>query len=336
MADNYYEILGVSSSASAEDIQKAYRKLARKYHPDMNPDDKSAKEKFQKVQQAYDTLSTPEKRKLYDQWGPQYEQMGAGGPGGGPGAGPGGFRWTGGGPGGAGGMPPDMDLNDILGRMFGGGAGAGGGGFEFPFGGEEPRTTRGPGRRRGRARAAAPPSDTLREATIPFTTAILGGETSVVVLRENGEFGTISVKIPAGINDGAKLRVGGQGEPGPNGEPPGDLIVVVRIDSHPWFQRKGNDLIVRVPVSLQEAVLGAKIDVPTPRGTVALKVPAQTSSGKRLRVKGFGVQPRQGTPGDLFAEIQSMLPEKLDDDLVEAIRLQAEHAGPDPRAELKW
>jgi len=337
MAADYYDILGLSKSASADEIQKAYRKLARKFHPDMNPDDKSAKENFQKVQQAYDTLGTPEKRKLYDQLGPQYEQMGAGGPGG-PGAGPGGFRWGPGGGPGAGGVPPDVDLSDILGRMFGGGApGAGAaGGFEFPFGGTEAPTTRGPNRRRGRARAAAPPSDTLREVTIPFTTAIQGGETSVVVRREDGEFGTLTVKIPPGVNDGAKLRLGGQGEAGPNGEPPGDLIVVIRIDSHPSFQRKGNDLVVRVPVSLSEAVLGAKIDVPTPRGTVALKVPPKTSSGKRLRVKGFGVQPKQGTPGDLFAEIQIVLPEPMDDDLLEAIRRQGEHAGADPRTDLRW
>lgn len=325
MDDTYYKILEVDRSATPEQIQKAYRRLAAKNHPDHNPDDKGAKDRFQKIQQAYDTLSDPEKRKLYDQLGPQYEQFAAGGhPGGFPGGGPGGFRWQTSGPGGA-----DVDLNDIFSQILGGG----GAGFDFGGmgGGGGPRAT---GRRRGRGRPAATGSDVAAEVTIPFQTAVVGGETHVALLQPDGSHTTIAVKIPPGIESGKKLRLAGQGEEGPGG--PGDLIVTVRVSEHPWYQRIGNDLHVRTPVALAEAILGAKIDVPTPQGAVSVKIPPRTSSGKRLRLKGLGVKPRGGQPGDLYVEVQIVLPETIDDDLLAcARRLEANQAA-NPRAELRW
>ena len=134
-----------------------------------------------------------------------------------------------------------------------------------------------------------------------------GGEVRLVVQRPTGEVETLTVKIPAGIESGKKIRLRGQGEPGPRGGPAGDLIVVVRVRPHPFFERKGSDLEVRVPVTLAEAALGAKIDIPTPKGTISLTVPPRTSSGRRLRVKGYGVPSADGKPGDLFAWLRSPL-----------------------------
>lgn len=341
MAEDYYNLLGVEKGASEADIQKAYRKMARKYHPDLNPDDKTAKERFQAVQKAYDVLNDPEKRKLYDQLGPDFEQMHAGGPGG-PGPG-GGFRWSGGVPGGfpgggfSGGGAEGVDLGNIFSQMFGGGASGGFPGGGFP-GGEEfemPRGGRGGTRRRQRSRPTKG-ADIHREITVAFTTAALGGEAPLPVRRDDGTFGEISLKIPAGIQEGARLRLTGQGEPGPDGETPGDLYVTVHVGGHQWYHRRGNDLFVKVPVTLPEAVLGAKIDIPTPRGTIALKIPAGASSGKRLRLKGLGIQPASGEPGDLFAEIQIVLPEQIDEPTREMIRSLEKQYGKSPRDEMQW
>jgi molecular chaperone DnaJ/curved DNA-binding protein len=337
MSEDYYNLLGVERGASAAEIQKAYRKMAKKYHPDLNPDDKAAKDRFQKVQKAYEILNDPEKKRLYDELGPDFEQMHAGG---GPQPGAGGFRWTSSGPGGFQGGPEGVDLGNIFSQMFGGGAT---GGFPgeagFPGGGPEgfefPRGTRGGTRRRQRSRPTKG-ADIHREITLAFTTAVLGGEAPLPVRRDDGSFGEISLKIPAGIHDGARLRLAGQGEPGPDGETPGDLYVTVHVGGHPWYHRRENDLFVKVPVTLPEAVLGAKIDIPTPRGTIALKIPSGTSSGKRLRLKGLGIHPAKGEPGDLFAEIQIVLPDEVDDDTRElARRLEARYAA-SPRREMQW
>lgn len=331
MSDDYYQTLGVPRGASADDIQKSYRKLARKYHPDLNPDDKAAQKKFKEVQQAYDVLSDEKKRKMYDQFGSGFEQMGQGGP-----------QWTGGGPqpqfdfggswppgGGGGGGAPPIDLEDLL-KQFGMG---GGGGASFDFGGGQPQ------RRKGRKQPAQPGADVRTEIDIPFQTAVTGGESSLRVQRASGkktQVETITIKIPAGIDDGQTIRLRGQGEPSASGGPAGDLLVTVRIAPHPSFRRDGLDLVVRTPVTLAEAALGGKVDIPTPHGTITLKVPPGTSSGTRLRAKGQGIKRADGTAGDLYAEILIVIPKTIDSESQELVRELDSKLKQDPRAELTW
>jgi DnaJ-class molecular chaperone len=318
MATDYYATLGVDRTAPPEDIQKAYRKLARKYHPDMNPDDATAKKKFQEVQAAFEVLSDPEKRKRFDQFGSDFERVGAGA-----GPGPGQWRYTTS----TGPQTYPFDINDL----FGGGVGEAeaGAGFADLF--KQFRT--GGRRREATARRGA---DLEHELTVPFATAVLGGQAAITVRRGNGNIETINVKIPAGIEDGKRIRLREQGEVGADGGPAGDILVTIHVSPHPSFRRTGNRLDVRVPVTLAEAALGAKIDVPTPHGTIALTVPPNTSSGARLRIKGHGVRPKSGSPGDLFAEIQIVLPPQLSEDeqrqLAEIVSRHPEQ----PRADLRW
>jgi DnaJ-class molecular chaperone len=315
MAEDYYNILGVSRSASEKEIQKAYRERARKLHPDMNPDDKSAKEKFQKLQTAYDTLNDAEKRKLYDAYGSNYEQMRAAG---------GGQAWR------PGGSAAGFDQAEFS-HIFGDAGGAGMGGFADLF-----EQFTGGGRR---ARPTAPPrrgGDIQHELQIPFTTAIKGGEAHITVRRPSGKVETIAVKIPAGIENGKKIRLRGQGEPSPNGGAEGDIIVTVRAAAHPFYSRRGNDLIVTLPVSVGEAAMGAKIDLPTPKGQITLTVPPGSSSGKRLRVRGHGVQAAGQSAGDLYAELQIQLPEKIDERAADLLRRFDEQQPLRPREDLQW
>ena len=297
MSDDYYKTLGVGRSASQKEIETAYRERARKYHPDLNPDDKTAKKKFQDVQHAYDVLSDSKKREMYDRYGANFESAGAGQGGGGYGSrGPGAFE--------------DVDFNQFFGERYtgspGGGGGAGGGFADFfsQFGGGNARQQAQPGRQHGR--------DVSHELTILFNTAVTGGQSQIVVQRADGKTETITAKIPAGIEDGMKIRLRGQGEPAPSRRgKPGDILITIHVAPHPSFTRTGKNLYVRLPVTLAEAVEGAKVDVPTPKGTVALKIPPGTSSGAKLRVKGHGVAPAKGEPGDLFAEVQIILPKKF-------------------------
>ena len=302
--DDYYQVLGVSKTASREEIQKAYRQLARKYHPDFNQDDpKGAKEKFQKVQEAFDVLGNPEKRQVYDQFGVSPDQMGSGG-----GQGP--FQWSFGG--GAPGRKANFNFNnldDIM-HMFGGGFGSASP-DEFFQAGRQPR--------RGR--------DIETSLSIPFTLAITGGKVDV---RVNGK--AVSVTIPAGIEDGRKIRLPGLGETDPNGGGSGNLLITAHIEKHPCFSRSGNNLYVDVPISLKEAVFGAKIDIPTPKGNVTLTVPPGASSGMKLRIKQCGV----GGTGDLFALLQVVLPKKWTDaDKALLEKVQAEPAEP-IRRKIRW
>lgn len=312
MSTDYYRTLGIERGADTSEIQRAYRELARKFHPDMNPDDKSAKEKFQAIQKAYEVLSDPEKRQMYDRFGSDFENAGAG---------PQGWqtRQHGG---------ETIDLSDIL-----GGAG-GGGGFsdffrQFTGGGGRgagPRTAQRP--RRG--------ADIEHSLEVPFRSAIVGGEAQITVRRSGGKTQTINVKIPAGIEDGKKIRLRGQGEPSPTGGETGDILITVRVAAHPYYSRVNDDLVVRVPVSLAEAALGGSIDIPTPKGTIALKIPACTSSGKRLRIKGHGIEIK-GRTGDLLAEIEIVLPDSLDDESKELIRQIDQKVPNQPlRDDLNW
>jgi DnaJ-class molecular chaperone len=319
MAEDHYQTLGVPRTASAEDIRKAYRELARKYHPDLHPDDESAKAQFKKVQSAFDVLNDPSKREMYDRYGSSFEGVGAGGPGGGWGGGP--FRGGGGGfPGGA-----EIDLESLFG---------GAGGFGDLFG-----AGRGRGTARGRKRAAQMPGeDVSARIAVPFRLAIDGGKTDVRVDRD-GKVETITVTIPQGLPDGARMRLRGQGLPGTGGGAAGDLLLEVNVEPHPVFHRDGDTLELTLPVTLAEAIEGAKVDVPTPWGTIALRIPPGTSGGRKLRAAGMGVRHANGAKGDLIAEVQIMLP--AGGDAAAAARLleaakAAEAGAAHPRAQLRW
>jgi DnaJ-class molecular chaperone len=301
MPRDYYDVLGVKRDASEDEIKKAYRKLARQYHPDRNPGDKQAEARFKEVQAAYDVLSDKAKRTQYDRFGFVGPEEGMGG-------GPHGqtFHW-GSGPGGAGfeGFDPE-DANELLRRMFGGDAAE-------AFG----RASRGRGRRGRRAA----PAEVETEVSIPFLAAAVGGP---ITLRLDGR--ELEVKVPAGVEEGKKLRLGGQGPGG------ADLLVKLHIQPHPYFRREGNDIFLDVPLSLAEAVLGTRVDVPTLEGTkLTVKVPPGTSSGARLRLRGKGIR-----GGDQYIEIKVAVPTPKDDrsrELIEEFaRLNPQH----PRDGLSW
>jgi curved DNA-binding protein len=291
----------------------------------MNPDDNQAKKRFQELQKAYEVLGDPEKRKMYDQFGPGFEQMG-------------GFR---GGPTGAGGGGNPFEGMDFEQVFRGGGAGGGGGGFQFEgdigdifkqFMGGAAAGGAGGGRRRRSAPVRG--SDLEATAEIAFTTAVIGGSVDLRLDR-GGKMEVVSVKIPPGVDSGKKIRLRGQGMPGANGAA-GDLLVTLEVLPHPHFKRHGDNLELKLPVTLAEAAFGAKIDVPTPAGTVTLKVPAGCSSGKRLRVKGQGVRRSDGGSGDLYVELHIKLPEHLDEASQELIRKLDSLHPMAPRAGLAW
>lgn len=324
MANDYYALLGVKRSASTDEIQKAYRKLARKYHPDLHADKsdrekKTAKEKFQQIQRAYDVLTDNQKRQMYDQYGPGFDAMGGGG-----GANPfqGGANPFGG---------SDIDFSQIFG---GGPKGRGGArGFEDIFrqfggmgGGPGPPPP--PGPRRG--------DDIEHEITVPFHTAVKGGEHRLSFEKRSGKVETISVKIPAGIESKKKIRLRGQGRSGIDGGPRGDLIIKVNVASHPHFSRSGLNLKVALPISLLEAVNGSKIELPTPHGTVSVTVPAGSNNGKILRLRGMGVKTNKAS-GDLMVKLQIHIPDDIPPSDQELIKqLSAFWSDPDIRSDLTW
>jgi curved DNA-binding protein len=305
MPRDYYEVLGVAKGASDEDIKKAYRKLARQYHPDRNPGDKQAETRFKEVQDAYDVLSDQAKRA-------QYDRFGFVGPDGGfAGAGPGGgFHWRGG-PGGFENVDPSQ-FADILrgfGVDLGDMGGMGGGGF-----GPRPRGG-------GRTRRAAPREPVTAEVTIPFLTAALGGS---VTLQVNDH--SLDVKIPAGVKEGQTLRLQGQGGGG------ADLHLKLHVEPHPYFRREDNNIILEVPLSLREAVLGTRVDVPTLDGSrLTVKVPPGASSGARLRLRGKGIK-----GGDQYIEVKVLVPAPKDDRSRELIEEFARLNPQNPRAGLPW
>lgn len=282
---DYYQILGVTKSATADEIRKSYRKLARENHPDVKKDDPTAAEHFKQIQEAYAVLGDDEKRQQYDRFGTVFGK-GVPGPGGAPGGG--GYTWsTEGG--------QQFDFGDLF----------GGGGFEGLFGGGG----RGPGR--GRQRPAPKGDDVQATVRVAFETAARGGSVDLRLDR-GGNTETLGVKIPAGINDGAVMRLAGQGEPSPYGGATGDLLLTVQIEPHRYFRREGSDLLVDVPITPAEAVLGAKVEVPTiSEGNVVLSVPPGTSSGMKLRLRGKGVVDQQTKqPGDQFVVIKIVVPKE--------------------------
>ncbi|MFT4042945.1 MAG: molecular chaperone DnaJ [Gordonia sp. (in: high G+C Gram-positive bacteria)] len=385
LENDFYKDLGVASDASAEEIKKAYRKLARELHPDANPGDKEAEERFKRVSEAHSVLSDTEKRKEYD----DTRAMFAGG------------RFRGGGNGFPGGFPGNgagysnngADFN--IGDLFGGNADAGGGFgdiFEGLFNRGGPRTSTATRPRRG--------NDLETETTLSFKDAAIGttvplrltspapcttchgsGATpgtsprvcstcngSGIVSRNQGAFGfsepcqdcqgtgsriddpctdcsgsgvkertrTINVRIPAGVEDGQRIRLAGQGEAGRRGAPSGDLYVVVHVSGDKIFSRSGHDLKVQLPVSFSELVLGATVSVPTLEGSVGVKIPPNTTDGRTLRVRGRGVPRRSGGAGDLLVTVKVEVPRALDDAAVQALQAYAaaeRASGFDPRSE---
>lgn len=307
MARDYYDILGVKKSASEDEIKKAYRKLAREFHPDRNPGDKKAEAKFKEVQEAYDILSDQTKRSQYDRFGRVGPDGGAGGPGG-----PG-FHWQWGGPGDAQQMDPGAAA-DIFRQFFGGGAGG-------PADIGDIEELLGQRARGGRRRRAAPAPEVESEVTIPFLTAALGGTINIQV---NGR--ELAVKIPAGVTEGQAIRLQGQAPGG------GNLKIILHVQEHPYFRREGNNIILPVPLSLSEAVLGAKVDVPTLDGTkLSVKVPPGTSSGARLRLRGKGI-----AGGDQFIEMKIVVPSSLDERGRQLIEEYSRLHPQNPRADLPW
>ena len=311
MADDHYQILGVSRTATSEDIQKAYREMARKYHPDLHPDDNAAKEQFKKVQTAFDVLNDPSKREMYDRYGSSFEGVGAGGGGGwSPQGQAGGFQSGG-----------EVDLESLFG---------GGGGFADLFGGGKRRTRRNP---------RTPGEDITAHIRVPFQLAIDGGKTEVRFERDN-KYETLSITIPQGLPDGSRMRLRGQGRPGRGGGATGDLLLEVNVEQHAVYRREGDTLAVSLPISLSEALEGAKVDLPTPWGTISLRIPEGTSSGKKLRAGGMGVRHANGSKGDLIAEVQIVLPVSDDEAaskaLLDSAKIVEASVQEDPRAAIKW
>lgn len=311
ISKDFYKTLGVTKKATDEEIKKAYRKLARQYHPDRNPGDKAAEEKFKAVAEAYKVLSDPSERKQYD----QIRLFGGGGPrftSGASGAGAGGFDdlfgglfgggRAGGGPGGAGGI----NIDDILGSFGAGGSGGpGSGGFNFPFPGAG-----GQAKRKG--------ADIRHNISIPLRQAATG--TTVKISTTDGR--NVTARIPAGVGDGQKIRIAGKGAPGVGGGEAGDIILAVTVEKHPVYELKGKDLYMDVPVTVGEAALGAKVTVPLLDGkSVQVKIPSGASTGKVLRVRGKGLAKGKSGHGDLYVRVKVMLPAELSDEAKKAAEL---------------
>ncbi len=394
---DHYVTLGLERKASTDEIRKAYRKLARKYHPDLNPGDKSAEDKFKKVQEAYDILSDPAKKQMFDQYG-FYSESGMPG-----GAGPGsGF------PGGGGaGMPPNMnfggfDFGDVFSSGPGGAGGAadfrsgsagGSGGFQDIF-----RKMFGKEQRRTRQQEAAQKGADLEYAlAVDFWQAIKGTQVRITVNRHdacatcggsgaaggqtvvcsecNGSGNVnqmagamrfsltcprcngagrlknvcatcqgdgrvtrsegVDVRIPAGVQEGSRLRVAGKGNVGSQGSPPGDLYITVRSQAHPLFKRNGDDIEITLPVRVDEAYLGAKIEVPTIDGRALLKIPPGTKNAQKFRLREKGVfNSRKNTRGDQIVEVSLEAPKMQEERTKELLREIAKLHPEDPRAEI--
>lgn len=283
---DYYETLGVSKNASDEEMKRAYRKLAMKYHPDRNPNKKEAEERFKELNEAYAVLSDKEKRKQYDTFGKEgfhqrFSQEDI-------------FR--------------GFDFEDIFSNLFGGRGrrefrSGGRGGFDF--GDIFSRGYQGAGR------APQKGEDMLYEMPITLEEAAFGGEKRIS-LPKNGKVEEISVKIPAGIPSGKKLRVSGKGVEGRNGGPPGDLFLQITIRNHPVFEREGNDIIAEKEISFSEAVLGTTIEVPTLEGMKKVKVPPGTQSHTKMRLRGQGIPHFQGTgKGDEYVKVIVKVPKRV-------------------------
>ncbi|THB68055.1 MAG: J domain-containing protein [Desulfovibrio sp.] len=310
---DYYKLLGVSKDASQDEISKSFKKLARKYHPDLNPDDKGAEAKFKEANEAYEVLKDPEKRKMYDRLGPNWQHGQDFQP-------PPGFenvRFHFGGPGSGGGGA--SDFSDFFETIFGGmggqfGRGGGRGGFQ-DFSSRP---------RRGQDSEAA--------LELSLEEAFRGGE-KVITLQERMSPGVtkdLKVNIPKGVREGAKIRLAGQGGPGAGGGPDGDLYLRITMAPHPHFSLDGNDVVHDLALAPWEAVLGTKVRVPTLDGEVDMKVPAGSDSGRKMRIKskGLGAGPKRG---DQYVRIVIKTPDKLSSEEKKLWKQLAETSGFSPR-----
>jgi len=312
---DYYEVLGVSQSATEAEIKRAYRSLAKRYHPDRNPGDASAEAKFKEVQRAYSTLSDPKKRAEYDQFGeagvgqwkttPQGQKV---------------YQWGGGSTVGA------EDLEDLF-SAFGGGEAPSV--FEQFFGGS--------GRRSGRRAPARRAQDEVRDITLSFDQAVHGTMISLqITTGREARPQSLEVKIPPGVEEGQKIRLKGR-VPGLDGGPPGDLLLRCSITPHPYFRRKGSDIYVEVPVSFSEAALGGKIEVPAIDGRSTVTLPPGTASGAKLRLKGSGVTKAGGSVrGDQYIVIQIVPPRLLTDQQKQWFEHLRSIDTLDPRGQCPW
>jgi curved DNA-binding protein len=316
---DYYEVLGLARSASVDEIKKAYRKLARKYHPDMNPGDSGAEEKFKEISEAYEVLTDPEKRKMYDQFGNDAFSQG-GGPGGQ--GGPGARTWTW--KGGEGGFE-GFDF-------FGGSGGAASG----DFGSFSDVFSELFGARRSYPQRPRKGEDISYSMDIDFVESV-NGVTKTITLRTDKGDERLAVTIPAGVNTGSKVRLKGKGGAGASGGPPGDLYIITKIKPHPYFARKDDDIYVDVPVTITEAVLGAQVTIPTVDGPTRLTIPESTQGGQKLRLRGKGVPHLKGAGrGDMYAVIKIAVPKKITDSGKKLLRDFDGQNPFDPRAELGW
>jgi curved DNA-binding protein len=330
---DYYKILGVEKSASAQDIKKAYRKLARQYHPDVNPNNEEAANKFKEANEAYEVLGDPDKRKKYDEYGAHYKEYEqwkkAGGEatgvpfeaymrgtaGAAPGTSSGNYQYQ---------TVSPEDLQDMFGEespfsdffysMFGGQAGAGGPGMGFRA------QTSGP--RKGR--------DLEYGVEVSLEEAFNGAKRTISLSAGPGQPPRrLEISIPAGVDNGSRIRLAGLGEPGRNGGPTGDLYLIVSVSENPLFERKGADLYTKVNVPMTTALLGGEVAVPTVKGTrLALKIPAGTQNGAAIRLRGQGMPTQvggQNSPrGDMYAQVNVVLPTTLSEEERELIQKFAE------------
>lgn len=308
---DYYKLLGVTKAASQEELSKAFKKLARKHHPDLNPNNPDAEKNFKEINEAYEVLKDPEKRKLYDSLGPNWKdgqnfqpppgfenvRFHFGGAGGGPGGGPGGQQFDAG------------AFSDFFETLFGGAAGGGGACFRDASG-----FSGGPGGFGGFSRGPSRGQDVTASLDLTLEEAYRGGAKAISLqeqtLRPDGspamQTKTLSVNIPAGVRDGAKIRLGGQGNPGAGGGRAGDLYLKVRILPHALFKLEESNVILDLPLSPWEAALGATVRVPTLDGHVDLNIPPGMGSGKKLRIPGKGLGGK--TRADQLVRIMVQVP----------------------------
>ncbi len=354
---DYYAILGVKRDATEDEIKKAYRRLAKKYHPDVNPGNKQAEARFKEITEAYDVLSDPEKRRRYDQLGaaafeggfdPRAWQRARAGAR--PGGGPRGFDF-------------EFEFGPFArgGGPFGGGPFGGASAFEDLLEGLLGGARRRPGAATGRARPAATRGqDVEQPLVVSFEDAARGATRDLEITREDtcqacggdGILGIgqtcptclgrgtvrrterVTVKIPAGVDTGARIRLAGKGSPGRGGGPAGDLYLVVEVAPHPYFKREGDDIRLELPVTAAEAALGTKVDVPTLDGPVSLTIPPGSSSGTTLRLRERGVYRLKGGRGDQYVTLKVVLPRTLDERSKELLREFDRRNPMDPRAGL--
>lgn len=315
---DYYEILGVSRTASADQIKRAYRKLAKKHHPDRNPGDPTAEQKFKEVQQANSILSDSKKRAEYDSFG----EAGVG-------------RWATGQRGqkvyqwGANSSVNADDLADLF-SAFGGGTGRPSSPFEQIFGGGRQQRPMPKTPQRG--------ADLQRTISLSFEQTVHGAAVDVKLHpKRNGRPETLAVKIPAGVEEGQKIRLPGRGHPGTNGGPPGDFYLVCSIRPHAYFTREGADVHLDAPVTVTEAALGATIEVPTIDGTATVKLPPGTAGGAKLRLKNCGLKrPGASGRGDQFIAIRIVPPTSLTDEQRRLFEQLSEQDRSDPRTACGW